>query len=188
MRRIIAAAEQVFSGDTTKAIARQLFIEGFSFARECVHIELIPSTAPEYMYEVLLLHAPYYLDASVDGIEWATSRSEYAYLLRKSKKWVSSAEQLLLGCEAASKSPNQSSRLLADLRREVVALHPYLPWGSEETPGFADKAEKMLNHMEVQLDVETRARNVSKGLKASFVEDFLLPSDLPRDPTPEPSL
>lgn len=159
MLQMVDTIQNAFSEGNTGQIFPQLFIQGFSLASECMVLEFDDSA--KYMYQLLLENSSH-LDVVLYGIEIATAHRKYGILLRKERKWTSSAEQLALACESAVGSGTPDILFIALLKSDYFRLRPHL---TSEEGTAATKIKHLL----------TRAL---MAVQLSRVDEYLL-SDLP---------
>jgi hypothetical protein len=171
--QMMLTIQRAISEGTLGQIFPQLVIYGFSFARECLVLDII--NAAKYMYQVLLEHSSH-LDVILYGIDKAKAHRDYGLLLRKEGKWTRSAENLRLACEFAVDSRKHDSGLIALLRSEYVALLPHLASEPIGEDSLVERIRKLLIRNNRQ--TSPHMQEVSKVVQPSRIDDYLS-SDLP---------
>jgi tetratricopeptide (TPR) repeat protein len=162
-------------------ICPQLFLHGFSFAHECLALGLVDSNqylleSAGCLYRDLLGHSFHQLDVH-HAIEKATAHRGYARLLRKEKKWISSANQWLLACESALNSAIHDRDLIELLESDYHKLLLHLSREPHEEGSLKDRMKQALAR--IRGPSPFAMEHISEPVQGSHVEEYLLSSDLP---------
>jgi hypothetical protein len=163
-------------------ICPQLFLHGFSLAHECLALGLIDSDqylldSAACLYRYLLEHSSRHLDVVNHAIEKAMAHRGYARLLRKEKKWIPSAKQLLFACKSALHSATPDRELIVLLERDYHKLLPHLNCEPYEEGFLKESIERAL--VGIRGLSPFPMQHISEPVQGSHVEEYLLSSDLP---------